>query len=271
MTPREKLGKMAADPRFLALAAALLPFLWFADRTLAVKLEDLELAAGRREAELEASGAALEELRTLRDLKLQDVEDYKKALRKQARSKKNVYEAGAALQEEKRLLEKQLEILTTYLKIDEETGKIALMRGDRALKDYPFSYPQLRTFGAGAGNSPSSARIISKERFANPERGKVQETDGKLSWEPPQVGNDPRSGGLGEYVLFTDGPLILHGPPPKTQLHDAYPHVCAGVTAYTARQLFENTFVGTKVLYEKKKKVPAAGPPAAAKKAKAKR
>ena len=82
----------------------------------------------------------------------------------------------------------------------------------------------------------------------------MEEVDGKISWEPPQVGKDPRSGGLGEFVLFTDGPLIIHGPAPKKELHAAFPHVCPGVTAYTAQRLFENVFVGTKIVYTKKKK-----------------
>ena len=237
----------------LALGAALLPALWFADRAMAVKLNAARAETARMEEAVAASGAALDDLRALRDSKLKDVSSYKEALKSQALSKKAVYEAGAALQEEKRLLEKLLEIITTYLEIDEAAGKIRLMRGDHALNEYPFADAPLKVFGNPAQKMPQTSRVTSKERYANPERGKVQELDGKLSWDPPQVGKDPRSGGLGEYVLFTDGPLILHGPPPKKLLHEAYPHVCAGITAYTARLLFENTFVGTKIIYQNKK------------------
>ncbi|MFA6433919.1 MAG: L,D-transpeptidase [Elusimicrobiales bacterium] len=242
----------------VAAGAAFLAVLWFADHRTTLKLNAARADAGRLEEEAAASGAALEELRVLRELKVKDVNDYKEALKNRARSKKTVYEAGAALQEEKRLLEKQLEIMTTYVDINEETGKILLMRGDHALKDYPFSYLPLRVFGPAGRNMPPVARIISKERYAHPERGKVQEKDGKITWEPPQVGSDPRSGGLGEYVLFTDSPLIVHGPPPNKKLHEAFPHVCAGVSVHAARSLFENTFIGTKILYEKKKPAPPA-------------
>lgn len=253
MGPREIFRRKISAAWLLALAAGLLPVLWFADRQAAVKLETLRADVRRLEEGVAASGAALEELRALRELKFKDVSDYKKALRNRALSKKSVYEASAALQEEKRLLEKQLEIITTYLEIKEETGKICLMRGDHVIKDYPFSYSPLKIFGPAAQNMPSGARIVSKERFAHPERGKVQEVDGKIVWEPPQAGKDARSGGLGEYVIFTDSPLVIHGPPPNKELHDAFPHICAGVTAYSAKRLFENTYIGTKILYEKKK------------------
>jgi len=239
-----------------ALAAVLLPLLWYADRAMAEKLAEARAGLERLGPTVAASGVSLENLRVLRDLKLGDLENYKKSLKDRARSKKSVYEVGVALQEEKRLLEKQLEIMTTYLQIKEKTGRIYLMRGDLALIDLPFSYSPFKSFGA-APVMPASARIVSKERFAHPQRGSVKETDGKISWEPPQVGKDPRSGGLGEYVLFTDGPLIIHGPPPKKALHDAYPHVCAGLTAYAARRLFDSSFIGTKIIYEAEKKKPA--------------
>lgn len=252
MEIKNKLSMTIPPGWLLALGAALLPALWFADRAMAVKLAAGRAEAARMEETVAASGAALDDMRALRDSKLKEVSGYKEALKSQALSKKAVYEAGAALQEEKRLLEKLLEIITTYLEIDEASGKIRLMRGDHALNDYPFAYAPLKIFGSPAQKMPPSSRVTSKERYANPERGKVQELNGKLSWDPPQVGKDPRSGGLGEYVLFTDGPLILHGPPPAKALHEAYPHICAGLTAHTARLLFENTFVGTKISYRKK-------------------
>jgi hypothetical protein len=251
MEPKNKPAKGISGAWLAALGVGFLFAVYFADRRLAVKLAAVRFEAKRTQEAVDASVATLEELRSLRDLRMRDANDYKEALKNQTRSKNAVYGAGAALQEEKRLLEKQLEIMTTYVDVKEETGRISLMRGDHALKDYPFSYSPLKSFGPSAQNMPASARIISKERFANPERGKVQEVDGKIMWDPPQAGKDPRSGGLGEYVLFTDSPLIMHGPPPSKELHNAFPHICAGVTAYTAKRLFENTFVGTKILYEK--------------------
>ncbi|HBA60524.1 MAG TPA: hypothetical protein DCZ92_06850 [Elusimicrobia bacterium] len=256
MELKEKLPGKLRGPLLAVLGAALLALLWYADREVTSRLAAARADLARLEASVAVSSASLEDLRAMRDLKLKDLADHKKALMDRARSKKAVYETGVALQEEKRLLEKQLEIMTTYLQIKEETGKISLMRGDHSLKDFPFSFTPPKAFG-GAANMPASARVVSKERFAHPERGKVQADDGKLTWEPPQVGKDPRSGGLGEYVLFTDGPLIVHGPPPNKTLHEAYPHICAGVTAYTAKRLFESTFIGTKIIYEAKKKTPA--------------
>ncbi|OGR87547.1 MAG: hypothetical protein A2021_04650 [Elusimicrobia bacterium GWF2_52_66] len=249
MELKKTLQKKIPRVYVLALGAGIAAFLWFGDSKITARLRIVQSDVERMEDSLETSGAVLEELRFLKELRLEDAARYKKELKGLAKSSKAVYDAGVSLQEEKRLLEKQLEIMTTYLEINEETGKISIMRGDHSLKDCPFSYSPLRLFGNGTENMPPSARVVSKERFAQPQRGKVEEIDGKISWEPPQAGKDPRSGGLGEFVIFTDSPLVIHGPPLKQELHEAYTHVCAGVTAYTAKKLFENTFIGTKILY----------------------
>ncbi len=233
-----------------ALAAGLPLLLWTAGSLLSAQTAKLEAEARRLEAAKEAAAPALEELRALKELRRKDIAGYKEALRAMSGSKKKAYDSGAALLEEKRLLEKQLEIMTTWLEVEETTAKIQLMRGDHSLKDLPFSYSPLKAFGGEARKMPSPARVVSKERFAQPSRGKVERTNGNINWEPPQVGKDPRSGGLGEYVLFTDGPLVIHGPPLKNELHEVWPHLCAGVTLYTARRLFDSVFVGTKIIHK---------------------
>jgi len=250
MRPKEKLNKEIPGGYMLALGAVLAALFLFADREIAARIKIIQADIRLMESAVEASGASLEELRVLRDLKSRDAVKYKEALKGVAKSRKGAYDAGFSLQEEKRLLEKQLEIMTTYLAINEETGHISLMRGDHSLKDFPFSYSPLRLFGNGTKRMPFSARVVSKERFAQPERGKVEESNGRLTWSPPQVGKDPRSGGLGEFVIFTDSPLVVHGPPLKKEMHEAYPHICAGVTAYTAKKIFESAFIGAKILYQ---------------------
>ena len=238
-------------PRVYALVsgAVITVLLWSAGHEMAGQLQSVKEDAERLERAAAVSGAALENLRALKESRSEDAQWYKKELKKLARSSKTVYDTGVSLQEEKRLLEKQLEIMTTYLEVSEKTAKISIMRGGRSLYDCPFSYSPLKLFGDGIKNMPRSARIISKERFAHPQRGKVEEINGKVSWEPPQAGKDPRSGGLGEFVIFTDGPLVIHGAPPKKELHERFPHACAGVSAYSAKKLFENTFIGTKIIY----------------------
>jgi lipoprotein-anchoring transpeptidase ErfK/SrfK len=133
---------------------------------------------------------------------------------------------------------------------------VRIMRGDNSQKDLPLAGP-LKVYPS-SGTVPGTMRAVSKERFANPTRARVEQKDGKLDWEPPQVGTDPRSGALGEYVVFTDGPLVLHGPPPKKKLHEAYPHACAGLTAAAAKRLYDSSFIGTRIIYRKAKKAAAA-------------
>lgn len=252
----ENIAKEIPEGLLLALAAGALVLLWLAGSQVSVKAGIVRADAASLAQAVTTSASALEELRAIKDLKLRDAENNKNTLKAMAKSKKIVYAAGMSLQEEKRLLEKQLEIMTSYLEIKEETGKISLMRGDHSLKDYPLRYSPVRFFGPGKQAMPSYSRIVSKERYAHPQRGKVEELNGNISWEPPQAGKDPRSGGLGAFVIFTDGPLVLHGPAPKKELHEAFPHACAGISAYAAQKLFENSFIGNKILYTAKKNTP---------------
>lgn len=185
---------------------------------------------------------------TLTDLKSRDIARFKTALSELVQSKRSLYEAGLSLQEEKRLLEKQWEMMTTYLMLDEQTHRILLMRGDQALKSYPVSYAPPKDFGKSAKPIPLIGRIVSKERFAHPERGTSEMVDGKLQWNPPQVGTSVRANALGEYVLFTQSGLILHGPPKKSVEHESFPHLCLGLSLSTARDLYRNCTIGTKIL-----------------------
>jgi len=185
---------------------------------------------------------------SLKDLKEQDVVRFRAGLSGTVQSKRALYEAGLSAQEEKRLLEKQLEIMTTYLMVDQETRRISLMRGEQVLKSYPLADVPPRAFGGYNKPFPNILRIISKERFAHPERGRSEMVDGKLQWNPPQVGTSTRSNALGEYVMFTQSGLILHGPPHNAQEHAAFPHLCFELPLAAARDLYRNSFIGTKIL-----------------------
>ncbi len=204
---------------------------------------------------LEANNAALsqsvQELRSIRDLKVKDLDRLKAGLADLAQSKRTLYEAGLSLQDEKRSLEKLKEIMSTYLKIDEDKKMVYLMQGEQALEEYPLLYPVLRAFGGDVKTPSSAAVITSKERFAHPERGQSEEVNGVLVWNPPQVGQSVRSNALGEFVMFTGGPIILHGPPKKTAEHESFPHLCAGLSQKSAQRLYSRSFIGTKIVYVK--------------------
>ncbi len=224
-------------------------------------LTGLAVVAGMRLRETEKEVLALKKageileahtqgLRAEMDEKERASAEVRSALSDMARAKRSVYEAGLSLQEEKRLLEKQLEIMTTYLEVDEEAGKIHLMRGDQKLMSFPFS-PPLRAYGDEKTRPAPLCRVISRERYAYTERGKAETTGSGLKWDPPQIGEGRRGSPLGEYVLFTDGPLVLHAPSSDAALHGSYPHVCAGLTQYSARRLYESVFIGNKLSIKK--------------------
>jgi hypothetical protein len=194
------------------------------------------------------SDQALTHFEELARLKTQDVAQFKQGMSNLAQSKKTLFETGLSLQEEKRLLEKQWEIMTTYLTVDTVIQRIFLMRGDQPLESYLIEYVPLKAFAGVAPNVPRVVRVTSKERFAHPERGKSEMVNGQLKWEPPQVGTSVRSNALGEYVLFTNSKLILHGPPKTPEDHEAYPHLCLGLSLDAARNLYQHSFIGSKIL-----------------------
>jgi len=151
------------------------------------------------------------------------------------------------LQEEKRLLEKQWEIMITYLMVDGVSQRIKLMRGTQVIESYDIIFGIPQVFGDELKPSPNVVRMTSKERFAHPERGKSEKIGDQLVWNPPQVGTSVRSNSLGEYVMFTNSDLILHGPPLKKEDHQAFPHTCLGLPLSTAKTLYQKTFIGTKI------------------------
>ena len=231
--------------------------------TLALQ-NDLDLLRTADDRAAETAGG----LRSLNQLKVQDIQNLKNGLSDLAKSSKSLYEAVLSLQEEKRVLEKQYKIMTTYLEIDEEGKKISLMSGEQALQAFPMGYPAVTALGGEKRPLSPPARIVSKERFAHPERAKLEESEGQLEWEPPQVGTSIRANALGEHVMFTAGPLILHGPPKKKAEHDSFPHLCLGLSAAAAQKLYSQSFIGTKIIYKTAPAQARKAPPAPAPKTK---
>jgi hypothetical protein len=219
-----------------------------ADRGIRARIQILQEQLRALAALHQQSSIALNHYQSLSDLKTQDTEKFKQDLSNIAQSKKTLFEAGLSTQEERRLLEKQWEIMTTYLTVNTSLQRIFLMRGDQPLESYLINYVPIKALGGAPPTVPHVVRIVSKERFANPERGQSEMINGKLQWEPPQVGTSVRSNALGEYVLFTNSRLILHGPPRNSVDHEAFPHLCLGLSREAARNIYQHSFVGTKLL-----------------------
>jgi hypothetical protein len=244
------LTKAAETARPAALAAFGLPvllLLHLANVSVGRRAEAARRSLEALTEEAEEADSALSDAVALRDEKLQAVSTFKAGLPKLAESRRHIYEGGLQLQEEKRLLEKQLEIMTTYLLVDEAGGKIHLMRGEQALESFPLAEGSPKALG-GAKPAPALTSIISKERYAHPERPKSEQVGKQLDWEPPQVGESARANALGEFVVFTRGPLILHGPPKKEEEHAAFPHVCLQLPLAVARRLYSQSYIGTKIM-----------------------
>jgi len=219
---------------------------WLERQVVDQKQELLHLAKTK-----EQISVALERFSSLSELKDRDVAQFKAGFTGIAKSRKTLFESGLSLQVERRLLEKQLEIMTTYLMINPSLQRIFLMRGDQPLQSYLIGYLPLRSFPpsqAPAARLPAVVRIISKERFAHPERGTSEMINGRLHYVPPQVGTSVRSNALGEYVMFTNSRLIIHGPPVNEEDHAKFPHVCLGLDLAAARRLYQGSFIGTRVL-----------------------
>ena len=202
--------------------------------SLSVAREDLDLDLAERQA--------------LNELVSRDFARAKVSVATLTRSRKVLFEGGLALSEEKRLLEKQLEIMSLWIRLDEEADKVHLVRGDQISESLLLAGARARAVGGEARALPRSATILTKERFASTERPKSDQVGGQLQWEPPQIGTSVRANALGEYVLFTKEGLVLHGSPLKASEHEAFPHLCLALPRAVASRLYTQTFVGTKIL-----------------------
>lgn len=201
---------------------------------LVVAREDLELALAEREA--------------LRDLISRNFARAKVSAASLSRSHRALFEGSLAVSEEKRLLEKQWEIMNFWIRLDEAAGKVHLMRGDQTSESLALAGARPRVVGGEKRVLPAAATIISKERFASTERPRSEQVDGQLQWEPPQVGTSVRARALGEFVMFTKEGLVIHGPPLKEAEHVAFPHLCLSLPTAAARRLYAAGFVGAKIL-----------------------
>jgi hypothetical protein len=215
---------------------------WLDNRYIEERLYQRDLARV-----LDQTAAAREHIESLNLLKGTDLEQLKAGISGHALTQKSLFESGLSLQEERRLLEKQLEIITTTLLVNPALQRIFLLRADQPLQSYLISYIPVRAFGGAPEILPASVRITSKERFAHPERGKSEEVNGTLQWTPPQVGTSVRSNALGEFVMFTNSPLIIHGPPLNEEDHEKFPHICLGLDREAARKLYRGSFIGTHI------------------------
>lgn len=231
-----------------AAGAAVLGGLWLAGRWVAAHVER---AAGERTA-LTVAREDLEldlgERQALNALVSRDLARAKASAATLSRARKALFEGGLALSEEKRLLEKQLEIMTFWVQLDEAADRMHLMSGDQAAESLLLAGARARAVGEPARPLPRSAAIISKERFAGTERPKSAQVGGLLQWEPPQAGTSVRANALGEFVLFTKEGLVLHGPPLKALEHEAFPHLCLSLPRAVAARLYSRSFVGTRIL-----------------------
>jgi hypothetical protein len=232
----------------VSLSLALLTGLFFGDKWVLAQLQSQKSIVEGLTKVSDAATIGQDHFSTLLALRQSDLETFKAGFSGVAQSQKTLFESGLSLQEERRLLDKQWEIMTTYLFINPALQRVFLMRGEQPMQSYLISYIPLRAFGTAPEQLPTSLRIVSKERFAHPERGRSEVVNGKLVYLPPQVGTSVRSNALGEFVVFTNSKLIFHGPSVNPEDHERYSHICVGLDLEGARKLYRGTFIGTRIV-----------------------
>ncbi len=243
----EKLSAPAHPAAIILSGIGILSGLYSAPRWLNKRNVEEHLFGRELSRTLEQTSAAREHIGSLEALKMTDLEQLKAGISGNALSQKTLFESGLSLQEERRLLEKQLEIMTTTILVNPSLQRVFLMRAEQPMQSYLISYIPVRSFGDAALTLPPNLRVVSKERFAHPERGKSEEVNGTLQWIPPQVGTSVRSKALGEFVVFTNSALIFHGPPLDEEAHERFPHICLGLDREGARRIYRGSFIGTKI------------------------
>src|SRR5262249_9089163 len=126
----------------IVLAGVVLMTRWLDHHLASQRAYNTELART-----LDQASAAREHMASLETLKTNDLEQFKAGISGNAQTQKTLFESGLSLQEERRLLEKQLEIMNTSLLINPSLQRIFLMRADQPLQSYLISYIPLRSFG----------------------------------------------------------------------------------------------------------------------------
>lgn len=238
---------LAAGAGVLLLGWALQSWLEVRTGLAAVSRESAAAALADLELELAERGA-------LRDLVAADLERARENASSLTRSRRALFEGGLRVSEETRLLRKQWEIMSTWLRLDEEADLAHVMNGDQSAMSVSLQGARPRAVGGVDRPLPARAVISSKERFAHPERPVADTSQGLLNWEPPQVGTSVRANALGELVLFTREGLIVHGPPKKEAEHEAYPHLCLSLPPPAARRLYASSFIGTRIILRTEQK-----------------
>ncbi|MEQ1920581.1 MAG: hypothetical protein ABL955_15440, partial [Elusimicrobiota bacterium] len=130
-----------------AAGAAVLASLWLLGRWVSAHAaiaadERVALSVAREDLELD-----LAERQALSDLVSRDFARAKVSAATLSRSRKALFEGGLALSEEKRLLDKQLEIMSLWIRLDEEADKIHLVRGDQIAESLLLAGARPRTVG----------------------------------------------------------------------------------------------------------------------------
>src|SRR5688572_30467427 len=123
---------MLAAAALLLLSIALVTDGWLRRTALQQRIELRTLSANEQ-----AALPSIDNLASLKSLKEADLDTFKQGLTDMAHSKKSLYESGLALQEEKRLLEKQWDILVTYLQLNSEAQTVTVMKGEQPVVSYP--------------------------------------------------------------------------------------------------------------------------------------
>lgn len=243
-----RLDRRVTEPGLLVAGGLILAGLWMMGRWVAANAttaasQRAALAVARADLEL-----GLAEREALRDLISRNFARAKVSAASLSRSHRTLFESGLAVSEEKRLLEKQWEIMILWIRLDAAAGAVHIVRGDQISESLALAGARPRVVAYEKRVLPVAATIISKERFASTERPRFEQVGGQLQWEPPQVGTSLRARALGEFVMFTKEGLVIHGPPLKKAEHEAFPHVCLSLPTAAARRLYAASFVGTKIL-----------------------
>lgn len=249
-----RLDQRASVPGLIAVGVLLLVGSWLLESWLTARTALVADARESASVAREDLDNELSERAALHDLVSHDLARAKTLASSLSRSRRVLFEGGLALSEEKRLLEKQWEIMTTFLLIDPAADRVSIMRGEQAFETVALAGARAHPVGGDLRPLPKIAVVISKERFASPERGKSEQTGGQLQWEPPQVGTSARARALGEHVMFTKEGLVLHGPPLDKAEHEAFSHLCLSLPASAARKLYSKSFIGTKIRLEPESK-----------------
>ncbi|MDD5687612.1 MAG: L,D-transpeptidase [Elusimicrobia bacterium] len=163
--------------------------------------------------------------------------------------KKSLMEQYKALFKENRLLNGQLNILTTKIIFDTTSNRLKLVKRGKIVSDIPVYKKFVQDF-LKSEIDKKILKVLAKEKMPTPIRPVWTFED--ITVEIPAENSPERlmTGALGNYAIYFTDFLIIHDKSKNYKYHDTINHVCIQLNTKAMKKFYDSIYVGNKLYVE---------------------